>query len=373
MKAAILEALASPLVLRDVPDPILRAGEVIVDIAATSVLGYAREVFSGERRYLLQLPAVPGPGGVGRVRAVGPDATRLAVGDWVYCDATVRSRDGGLTPEIILQGLTAGGEAGLGLQRHFRDGSFAQQMRTPTENAVPLGPIDPEDAPLWCGLGALLVPYGGLLAMNLQAGETVVVSGATGKFGSAAVAVAIAMGAARVVATGRNQAALARLESILGSRVRPVVMLGDEAGDRAKILDAAAGPVDCVLDILPPAASAVQARTALMTVRPNGRVALMGGVGTLGGDDLALPYPWLMRNNISLQGRWMYPSSAIPRMIAMVQSGLIDLRLFETVSFSLDQANEAVEHAAVNAGPFRMTVIRPQTVLAVAPRRSRQR
>jgi alcohol dehydrogenase len=56
------------------------------------VLPYAAEVFSDERRYQLTLPVIPGAGAIGRVRAVGPDATRLAVGDWVSCDPTVRAR-----------------------------------------------------------------------------------------------------------------------------------------------------------------------------------------------------------------------------------------------------------------------------------------
>ncbi len=53
------------------------------------------------------------------------------------------------------------------------------------------------------------------------------------------------------------------------------------------------GPIDCVLDLLPPVASVKTVRTAAMTVREYGRVVLMGGVGMLGGDDLALPYPWI--------------------------------------------------------------------------------
>ena len=45
-------------------------------------------------------------------------------------------------------------------------------------------------------------------------GETVLISGATGMFGSAAVALALAMGAGCTIATGRNAAALARGEAI---------------------------------------------------------------------------------------------------------------------------------------------------------------
>ena len=108
MKAAVLKALGSPLSVETVPDPVLGTGEMIVDVVATRVLAYAGEVFAAQRKYLLELPIVPGPGGVGRVRAIGPDATRLAVGDWVSCDPTVRSRDDAVSPDIMLQGLTAG-------------------------------------------------------------------------------------------------------------------------------------------------------------------------------------------------------------------------------------------------------------------------
>jgi alcohol dehydrogenase len=232
---------------------------------------------------------VPGPGAIGRVRATGPDATRLRPGDWIYCDPTVRSRDNALSPDIALQGLTAGSEGGLRLQRYFHDGAWAEQMRVPTENAVPIGDIDEKDASRWCALGTLLVPFGGFLAAQLQAGEIALVNGATGSFGSAAVAVALGMGAQCVVATGRNEQALAELTRRFGARVRAVPMRGHEVDDRACILQAAPGPIDCVLDILPPAANAAQVRTAIMAVRPYGRVVLMGGVGMLGGAGLDLP------------------------------------------------------------------------------------
>src|SRR5882757_5156452 len=88
MKAAVLKAFGSPLAIESVPEPVLGTGEVIVDVVATRVLAYANEVLSGERKYLLELPIVPGPGAIARVRATGPDATRLRPGDWVYCDPT---------------------------------------------------------------------------------------------------------------------------------------------------------------------------------------------------------------------------------------------------------------------------------------------
>ena len=215
------------------------------------------------------------------------------------------------------------------------------------------------DAARWCALGVALVPYGGFLAAGLRAGETVLVSSATGNFGSAAVAVALAMGAARVVAPGRNEVALEDVARRFGPRLRPYNRLtGEEAADCRGMQTAASGPVDCVLDIMPPSVGMGVVRAALMTVRPYGRVVLMGGVGMLGGSDLALPYPWIMRNCITIHGQWMYPRAAVPWLAALAQSGVLDFGQYEVMEFGLDHANEAVAHAAANGGPFRMTVVR---------------
>ncbi len=359
MKAAILKEFGTPLAIEELPDPVLGTGEVIVDVAAAGVLPYMGEVLSGERQYPMTLPMVPGAGAVGRVRAIGPDATRLKVGEWVVCDPTVRSRDDARTPDITLQGLSARGDGGLKLQKHFHHGAWAEQMLVPTENVFPLGPIDEADAGMWCVLGLYMVPYGGLLAIDLKPGETLLVSGATGNFGSAGVATALAMGAGCVVALGRNEAMLQSLERRLGPRVRTVKLTGDEAEDIRRMKAAAPGPIDVVLDLLPPWAPSSAVRTAAMTVREYGRIVLMGGVGMLGGDDLALPYPWLMRNNITLKGQWMYPPSANTLMINLVRAGLLDISTVETTAFPLDQANEAVAHAAAAGGRFKRTVICP--------------
>jgi alcohol dehydrogenase len=359
MKAAVLKSFGSPLAIEDVPAPVLGTGEVIVDVVSTRVLSYTNEVLSGARKYALALPAIPGAGCVGRVRAIGPDATRLAVGDWVLCDPTVRSRDDAISPDITLQGVSARGEGGMHLQKYFHHGSFAEQMRVPTENVKRLGRITEAEAAQWCALGTLLVPYGGFLAARLQPGETVLVSGATGNFGGAAVAVALAMGAACVVAPGRNENMLAELVRRHGERVRPVKLTGNEADDREAMKRAAPGPIDCVLDIMPPSVSTIVVRAAIMTVRTSGRVVLMGGVNMAGDAGLELPYNWIMRECITIHGVWMYPPDAAARLVALVRAGLLRLDHYETRAFDLDHANEAVEHAAANAGPFRMTVIRP--------------
>ena len=356
MKAAVLQAFGEPLVLENLPDPRPGAGELVVDVVAAPVLPYAAEVLNGSRQYPLLLPLAVGVGAIGRVRAVGPDATRLAPGDWVLCDPTVRARDEAVTPAIMLQGWIAPGAGAQKLQAHFRQGPFAEQMLLPLENAVRLGAIDPATAGRWCALGILLVPYGGLLAAGLRAGETVLVSGATGNFGSAAVAVALAMGAGCVVAPGRNEAVLADLQRRFGARLVPVRLTGDGPTDTAALRQAAPGPIDRMLDLLPPLPDAAPVRAAALAVRPHGTVVLMGGLRV----DLSLPYQHLMRNGITVRGQYMYPREAPGQLIALVRAGLLSLEEYAVTSFGLDQANAAVAHAARQGGAFRLTVIQPE-------------
>ena len=358
MKADVLNAFGAPLAIETLPDPAPSPGTVVVDMVAAGVTSYAANIFNGSRNYALELPVAPGAGGVGRVRATGPDSTRLKVGDWVFCDSTIRSRDDIANPEQILLGWTYRTEAARPLHTYYHHGSFAEQMLVPTENATRIGDIDPAQAGRWTALGRLLVPFGGLLAGDLKAGETVVVNGATGGFGGAGVAVALAMGAGKVVAAGRNGRTLDDLARRFGPRVRPAQMTGVEADDRRLIGEAAGGPIDMVLDFLPREASAAQVRAAALSVRLGGRVMLMGGLRGAEGD-LGLNYNWLMHNETTVRGVWMYRREAIPRMVQMVRAGLIDLAQYEMTEFGLDDANEAVAHAAANAGPRQLTVLRP--------------
>jgi alcohol dehydrogenase len=96
-----------------------------------------------------------------------------------------------------------------------------------------------------------------------------------------------------------------------------------------------------------------------MTVRDYGRVVLMGGVGMLGGADLALPYPWIMRNSITVRGQWMYPRSANVGMIKLIASHALDLDPERVRTFPLKAVNDAVEYAAEHGGPFDRTVLAP--------------
>ena len=83
-------------------------------------------------------------------------------------------------------------------------------------------------------------------------------------------------------------------------------MTGNEEEDRRQMQQAAGGPIDVVLDLLPPTASSTWVRAAVLAVRPYGRAILMGGIR----DDVSLPYAWMMRECIEVRGQWMYPREA---------------------------------------------------------------
>ena len=79
----------------------------------------------------------------------------------------------------------------------------------------------------------------------------------------------------------------------------------------------------------------------------------------LGGADLALPYPWIRRNSITVRGRWMYPRPANVGMIRLIASRALDLEPERVRTFPLKAVNDAVEYAAEHRGPFDRTVLTP--------------
>lgn len=385
MKAAIFKAIGQPLTIEDIPEPVPGAGEVLARVLAAPVLAYTQEVFTGQRHYPLLLPLAPGCGAVGIVEKIGPDATRLKPGQLVFCDPTVRSRDDAVSPDIMLQGWVAPGEGPQKLQAHFRHGSFAEKMLLPLENAFSLEHLRSIDPAKLTWLNTLLVPYGGLLAAGLQPGQVILVNGATGHFGSAAVAIAVAMGAARVVAPGRNEQALNTLVRQFGSRVRPVLLSEDEATNskrfteaaegsspiysayslseneamnRKRFMEAAEGPIDCLLDLLGPVHDSAPTRRGILAVRPGGTVVLMGGVQA----SLDIPYNYVMRNNLVIRGQWMCPRHAPVLLVELISSGLLSLEPFSVSTFPLEQVNQAVQYAHDYGGAFQLTVLKPPSI-----------
>ena len=91
---------------------------------------------------------------------------------------------------------------------------------------------------------------------------------------------------------------LAELRQRFPERLVTVELTGESEEDTSR-MKAAADSIDLAVDLLPPSAPASATRAAIMALRPYGRVALMGGAGMLGGDELHLPYPFFMRNCIT--------------------------------------------------------------------------
>ncbi|KAK3845105.1 MAG: alcohol dehydrogenase zinc-binding domain protein [Linnemannia gamsii] len=361
IKAALYEGVnpaASLLKVTDLPAPVALNGDAVIKILATRVVSYAKEVLNGTRPYPNLLPMVPGPGGVGIIQSVAPGATHLKPGQMVFIDPTVRSRDHPITPDAMLQGLIAFGK-GIELQRVWNNGSWAEEMLVPFENLTVIpesvqAKFDPAEL---TSISNYAVPLGGLYP-NLRPGQTIVITGSTGMFGSSAVAVALALGARRVIASGRNKKQLDEFVTLYGSRVVPVVTSGDVAKDTEAFLKAAGEgfDIDVSFDILPPQAAFGVVQSSILALRTGGIAVLMGGLTS----SAEIPYPVIMTKGITVKGHFMYDRSGPTTIIGLADAGLLDLHhRQEPKIFKLDEINEAVEWSAAHPGAFDSTVILP--------------
>ena len=191
----------------DVETPAPAPDGVVVRIEAGMVLSYTGKVLSGSVPYSLPpMPFVPGTNAIARVVAAGGNVTHVRSGDRVFLSPHLRGDVPDLEPPQILIGLTATvtTPAAFALQARWRDGVFAEIAHWPAACVTPLAGLDDKPATELIGLAKLIVPFGGLQRSGLRGGDTIIINGATGYFGSGAVMLAVAMGAGRVVAVGRN-------------------------------------------------------------------------------------------------------------------------------------------------------------------------
>src|SRR2546425_10625268 len=181
MQAAVCTAYGPPEVLqvRDVPRPSPKLREILVKVHATSVTvsdTYGRDGFGFARwwqRFLVRLafgyrrPRNPILGIVlaGEVEQAGKGVTRFRSGDRVY-------------------GLT-----------DMRSGTYAQYMCVKETSAIAESPSNLSDDQ------AAAIPYGGLIALyflqraSLGSGQRVLIYGASGAIGTAALQIAKIAGA----------------------------------------------------------------------------------------------------------------------------------------------------------------------------------
>ena len=355
MKAWRLEKLGGRLALEDVPVPEPRPGGVLVKLEAVPLLSYLKAYVEGKLPRYSPPPApfTIGTNGVGTIAAVGRDVWGLKPGQRVALSPHFVARENVEDPPQALIGLTAGAE-GAAVLADWPDGTLAEFALAPVEAATPLEGLERQDAAELAVMSRFIIPYGGLLRGRLEAGETLLVSGATGAYGTAAVLLGVAMGAARVVAAGRNASALAAVAGAAGPRVTTVALEGDVVADAAAIRAAAGGGAEIAFDMVGNATDPRATLAALKSLRRNGRLVLMGSMTV----DLPIPYGEVMLNNWEIIGQFMYPRSAYRGLIALVRAGLIDLGALEPRVFALADLPGAMEAAAA-ASNLEIVVVRP--------------
>lgn len=347
-KAWRLHAL-NDLRFDEVETPAPASDGVVVRVEAGMVLSYTGKVLAGTVPYALPpFPFVPGTNAVGRVAAIGANVHHVGIGDRVFLSPHLRGDVPSREPPQILIGLTAmsGAPAALALQSRWRDGVFAEQTHWPAACVTPIIGLDDRPAAELIGLAKLIVPFGGLQRSGLRGGETIIINGATGYFGSGAVMLAAAMGAGRVVAVGRNGAALNGLREAFGDRIRPAVVSGDADADLATIRSAAGGGADAALDLLGNARSTSTTLSTLRALRRGGRMVIMGSAVA----PLEISFRELLANDWEIVGQFMYERQAPAQLIALAASGALHLGRIRVASFPLDQLKPAIEAAASMQG-----------------------
>lgn len=205
MKAAVLEAFGEAPTFQDFAEPAAQEEEVLVSVRAAALKQLDRALASG-RHYASprMLPIVCGTDGVGLTSA----------GDRVYFTTN-----------------------------RYPFGAMAEYA--PASWTVPL-PADLTDS-----VGAAIVnpAIGAWLPLTwrgkLKKGQTVLILGATGASGRIAVAAARLLGAAKVVAAGRNNAIL----QALGADTTVDLTLGETALS-SRFAEVLADGVDLVIDYL---------------------------------------------------------------------------------------------------------------------------
>ena len=335
------------LELREQDLPSVEGAAVRIEMRAFPVLTYTDDVFTGARPYALPpFPFTPGTNGVGVVESVGPHVTHLAPGDRVVVSPflTVDERVRDPAWQLIgLTGMPRNAEAGVdeaakALLATWPDGTFAESALLPAALCTKAEELDHVDDLRLTTLAKLTVPYGGLSRGGLTPGDLVVVSGASGYFGGGGVQVALALGAEKVIAIGRDSAALANLADRLGERVSAVALTGDDEADLATVREAAGRSADLALDFTGVGAAIALATRALGR---GGRSVLMAG----GAEVLPISAAEMLAFDWSLAGCFMYPAKANQHLMSLLRSGLLDLSQIHVRTFELEKLPEAIEAA----------------------------
>ncbi|MBV8958309.1 MAG: NADPH:quinone oxidoreductase family protein [Actinobacteria bacterium] len=243
MRAAMCREWGPPEVveIEDVPAPMLQAGQIRVDIHAASVNFPDVLLVAGEYQIKVPPPFIVGSEFAGPVTEVADDVTNLKVGDRVFGTAFV--------------------------------GAFAEQI-TVAALAVTRTPDTVDDASAAAFGVAHRTAYNSLRTPGaVQAGEEVIVLGAGGGVGLAAVQLAVALGASVTAVASSDE----KLD--VAKQYGATTLVNHRAGDlRQALKDALPGGADVVIDPV----GGDLAEPALRSLRGGGRFVTVGfAAGTI--------------------------------------------------------------------------------------------
>ncbi len=244
MKAIVVHEFGGPEVLKleEVPTPKPAAGQVLVRIHAAGVNPYDTYMRAGTYAVKPPLPYTPGSDAAGVIEAVGDGVKKVKPGDRVYTARTVT-------------------------------GAYAQYALALEAQVHGL----PEKITFGQGAG-VWVPYGTAYhalyhSAGARASETVLVHGASGGVGSAAVQMAHAMGITVFGTAGTQKG----LELVRREGAHQVFDHG-KAGYQEEIMKATGGRgVDVILEML----CNVNLSADLKMLATNGRVIIIGNRGEI--------------------------------------------------------------------------------------------
>jgi NADPH:quinone reductase-like Zn-dependent oxidoreductase len=263
----------------------------------------------------------------------------------IECVGIVKSCPGG---EFPVGAKVAALMGGLG---RTINGSYAQYTRAPVSNVA----LIESDLP-WAELAAIPETYATAWTclfrnLELTAGQTVVIRGATSSFGQAAVNLAVNAGA-KVIATTRSPARFDMLKALGAERVEL------EGPDLSKRI-AEAKQIDAVLDLV--GNSVILDSLALL--RRGGRACLAGWLGGLA--PIADFNPLLqMASGVYLTffgsfvfGTPGFPLSDVPLQTIAADVAAGRLKAKPSRVFSFDQIHEAHRVMEANEAGGKMVVV----------------
>jgi NADPH:quinone reductase len=312
--AIVMRQYGAPDVLRfeTVPGAPLDATEVAVRTIAAAINHSDLEIRAGHWpiRRLPPFPYVPGLEVVGEVAAVGTHVTDVAVGDCVI---------------TMMQGL--------GGVRAERSGGYAEYVTVAADAVAKVRPdLDPI-AVAALGLGSVTA-FEGLRKLGTLNGRRILVTGAAGGVGSAAVGVAKAQGASVVALIARASQA-----EYVGSLGASEVVLSADVEHGAL----AASSLDGVLDLV----AGSSFGTFVSALRPGRTLSLVGAVG---GNVVSLDGYRLMDTTLTGYTSESLDGNSLRRAISAITSWLHsgELQVPAHTEFPLDRAAEA--HSASERG-----------------------